>query len=252
MTSGNRVVVSAVLGIVLSGGAVATLADESSARPDLTGVWQAFAMEPEFNRGEGPPLSAAGEARVNAFYQQYGDDMPEAGAYCVPPGMPATMVALVGYPIEVLQTPNRVTMLAEMEMQVRRIFVDGRTHPTDYPATRMGYSIGAWQGDTLTVDTALLQQSMLRPWPRSEQTRIQERISLRKRAEVTARPNAYTAQQKPINDDVLAIELKITDPSLYRAPIVTTVYYQRIADDSTLEYDCPSDLWHQALKAAER
>ncbi|MCC6202464.1 MAG: hypothetical protein IT494_05620 [Gammaproteobacteria bacterium] len=226
-------------------------AAEPAGRPDFTGVWQAYALQPLISRGDGPALTAMGEARVKAFYATYGDDMPEAGAFCVPPGMPATMTALVGYPIEVLQTRDRLTMLAEMEMQVRRIFIDGRKHPSDYPATRMGYSIGQWQGATLVVDTALLQESLLRPWPRSEQTRIRERISLTRRADVKAPLNAYTQNQKPVNDAVLAIELTITDPDLYQQPVTTTVYYQRIADDSTLEYDCPSDLWHQALQAAE-
>lgn len=246
----NRVrAVPVLVGLLLLGDLV--VAAEPAGRPDFTGVWQAYAMEPMFSRGTGPALTAAGEARVNAFYARYGEDMPEAGAFCVPPGLPATMTALVGYPIEVLHTKDRLTMLAEMEMQVRRIFIDGRKRPTDYPATRMGYSIGEWQGATLVVDTALLQESLLRQWPRSEQTRIRERISLTRRADVKAPLNAYTQNQKPVNDDVLAIELTITDPDLYQQPVTTTVYYQRIADDSTLEYDCPSDLWHQALQAAE-
>lgn len=244
-------VLSVVAGAFWFVGSMVALAAESDGLPDFTGVWQAYAMQPQFSRGEGPALTAAGDARVKAFYAQYGDDMPEAGAFCVPPGMPATMTALVGYPVEVLQTKNRLTMLAEMEMQVRRIYIDGRKHPAGYPATRMGYSIGQWQGKTLVVDTALLQESLLRTWPRTEQTRIQERISMTRRADVKAPLNAYTANQKPINDDVLAIELTITDPLLYEKPINTTVYYQRIADDSTLEYDCPSDLWHQALEAAK-
>ena len=115
-------------------------AGEAVKRPDLTGVWEAFASEPAFARGEESPLSENGQKLVDAYYAQYGDKFVEPGAYCVPPGMPTTMTALVGYPIEILQSENRVTMLAEMEMQVRRIYLDGRKIPDDYPPTRMGRS----------------------------------------------------------------------------------------------------------------
>jgi hypothetical protein len=227
----------------------AVTAQESETRPDLTGVWLAFASAPPFVRGAPSPLSENGEKVVNAFYAKYGDKYVEPGAYCVPPGMPSTMTALVSYPIEILQTKDRITMLAELEMQVRRIYMDGRTFPDDYPPTRMGYSIGRWDGTVLVVDTALLKESPLRDAPRSENTRIQERIYLTKRDQVTARPTPFITLQ-PISDDVLVVELTVTDETLYKEPRKTTVYYQKIKDDATLEYDCEVDLWEQALEAA--
>jgi hypothetical protein len=52
--------------------------------------------------------------------------MPEPGWYCVPPGLPATMTmtSMVSYPIEIIQTPDRITMIAELVMQLRRIYLD--------------------------------------------------------------------------------------------------------------------------------
>lgn len=234
-----------VLAVVMSSDA---FAEGSDTRPDLNGVWVAFASYPPFVRGGPSPLSENGEAIVNEFYAKYGDDYVEPGAYCVPPGMPSTMTSIVGYPIEILQSEDRITILAEMEMQVRRIYMDGRKIPENYPVTRMGYSVGSWDGDTLVIDTALLKDSPLRSSPRSQNTRIQERIYLTKRSEIDARPSPFITIQ-PISDNVLVLELTLTDSTLYKEPRKTTIYYQKIKDDAILEYDCPSDLWQQALDA---
>jgi hypothetical protein len=140
-------------------------------------------------------------------------------------------------------------MLAELEMQVRRVFLDGRPHPTDYLPTGVGHSVGHWEGDQLLIDTALLEEWQLKPWPRSEQTRIAERLYLTKRAAVSAPSNAFVASvEKPINDDVLVVEMTVTDPSLYDGPQRRTAYYQRMADTATLEYACAAELWLKELE----
>jgi hypothetical protein len=213
-----------LLGIVL---AFAAPAKDPGNKPDFNGVWLAFASSPPFVRGAPSPLSENGEKTVNAFYEKYGDKYVEPGAYCVPPGMPSTMTAIVGYPIEIIQTEDRLTMLAELEMQVRRIYIDGRKIPENYPATRMGYSVGSWDRDTLVIDTALLKPSPLRGWPRSEHTRIQERIHMLNRAEVKARPSSFIITE-PINDKVLAVEMTVTDPTLYKEPRKVTIYYMQM------------------------
>ena len=159
------------------------------------------------------------------------------------------MLATVSYPIEIVQTENRLVMLAELEMQVRRVFLDGREHPTDYLSTGVGHSVGHWEGNQLVVDTTLLEEWQLKPWPRSEQTHIVERLSLTKRAAVSAPTNAFVATvEKPINDDVLVIELTVTDPTLYDGPQKRTAYYQRMADTATLEYACAAELWLKELE----
>ena len=242
---------SSILIVVLTGilPVIPVIASDSGNEPDLSGVWMAFASSPAFMRGAPTPLTEKGQARVDAYYAQYGEDFAEPGAYCVPPGMPSTMTSIVGYPIEILQTRNRVTMLAEMEMQVRRIYMDGRKHPDDYPVTRMGYSIGHWEGEALVIETALLKESLLRGWPRTEQTRITEKLYLTSRSNVNERPSPFIITE-PVGDDVLVVELTVTDPALYSNPRKVTMYYQRIEDDAILEYDCPAEHWLNALDAA--
>ena len=215
--------------------------------PDLSGVWMAFAVENP-DGGNAPRYSAEGRAALDAFAEQF-REIPETGAFCVGTGMPSVMLSTVSYPIELVQTESRIVMVAELETQVRRVFVDGRTHPEDFLPTGVGHSIGSWEGDTLVIDTTLLEDWQLRPWPRSEQTRIVERVRLTKLDQVSARPTGFVASvEAPINDDVLVFDMTLTDPTLYDGPQRRVAYYQRMADTATLEYACVKDLWLEELE----
>lgn len=155
------------------------------------------------------------------------------------------MTAMVSYPIEIIHSESRVTMLAELDMQIRRIHLDGRDFPDDQPTSRMGYSIGHWDDETLVIETRLLSEYLMRNWPRTENTEIRERIYRTTREES---PPARGYVQPNESEEILAFELTISDADLYDGPQQITVYYQRIPDDSFLEYDCPAELWYRALE----
>jgi len=218
---------------------------------DFSGVWQAIASDAGSGRNvAASPLTAAGKAMVDAAHAPYPVDV-EQGAWCVPPGMPSSMTAMVSYPIEITQTPERITMLVELESQYRRIFTDGRTHPEDYLTTRMGHSIGHWEGDTLVIETKLLSEDLFGRSPRTENTVITERVTKIKREQMTQRPSAFI-NNATIDDNVLAFELTTTDPVLFTEPQKITVYYQHISDYEMLEYDCVQQIWRDALEAANQ
>jgi hypothetical protein len=214
--------------------------------PDFSGVWQAYASVPQSGSGQAAALSEEGARLVDAYFAQFGDAFVEPGAYCVPPGMPATMTSLVSYPIEIIPSPNRVTMLAELDMQVRRIYMDGRGFPDDYPTSRMGYSIGHWEGETLVIETRLLSEYLMRSWPRTENTTIVERVYRANRDELDVERNGFPPESE--SSDLLVLELTVTDATLYEEPQRITMYYQRIPEDEFLEYDCTAGLWYQALE----
>ena len=44
---------------------------------------------------------------------------------------------------------------------VRVVFMDGRSHPQNAPHTKVGHSIGRWEGDTLVVDTTHISASTI-------------------------------------------------------------------------------------------
>jgi hypothetical protein len=228
---------------------VAPAAAAASAEPDISGVWQAYASVSEPGTGQMEALTEEGRFGVEGFYAQYGDDMPEPGWYCVPPGMPATMTSTVSYPIEILETPGRVTILAELEMQLRRIYMDGRSWPPDnYWPTRMGYSLGHWEGETLVVETRFLSENLMRSWPRSAATTIVERIWRANRDELNVVRNGFPPEND--SNDLLVVEITVNDVNLYREPQKITMYYQRVTDAEFLEYDCASGLYNDALDAA--
>jgi hypothetical protein len=226
----------------------APTAGTQSAVPDLSGVWMAFAVENPAGTGNTPQYSAEGRAALDAFAAQF-SEIPETGAWCFGTGMPSVMLSTVSYPIEIVQHASRLVMLAELEMQVRRVYLDGREHPTDFLPTGVGHSVGTWDGETLVIDTTLLSEWQIRPWPKSEQTHVVERVYLTKLGDITARASGFVASvEKPINDDVLVVEMTLTDPTLYEGPQLRTAYFQRMADTATLEYACSGEHWLEELE----
>jgi hypothetical protein len=121
---------------------------------DLNGVWwlsgYQYLLGPE--PGVAPPLKpqymAILERRIRA--KNRGTPEADASTQCLPHGMPRVMES--PYPIEIVQTPQRITFLHEVAHNLRRIWLN-RDHPKNVPRTFLGDSVGHWEGDTLVVDT---------------------------------------------------------------------------------------------------
>ncbi|MES2605117.1 MAG: hypothetical protein V4603_09270, partial [Pseudomonadota bacterium] len=223
-------------------------ANETTAHPDFSGVWMAIGVENPDGGSTAPRYSTAGEARLDAFIAQFTSD-PESGAACVGSGMPAVMLSLVSYPIEFVQNESRILMVAELETQVRRVFIDGRTRSENTFPTGQGYSLGSWDGEALVVNTELFEEWPLRPWPRSEQAHIAERFHLTTMDKISARRSGFIAGVlPPLNDDVLVVDITITDEAYYDGPQRRIAYYQRMSDDATSEYACSQGLWYDELE----
>jgi hypothetical protein len=152
------------------GMAAAAQAAMPSPVPDWKGVWNPHernmfdpaAFTDPRNKGvavaadirEYPPYKPEWEARYAQKLKDNAAGIPgDPTASCRPGGMPRIMTT--PYPMEFVIQPDRVVILMEISSQVRRIFTDGRKHPTgdDLNPTYMGHSIGHWEGDTLVVDT---------------------------------------------------------------------------------------------------
>lgn len=218
-----------------------------SAPPDFSGVWMAIGVENPDGGGTAPRYSAQGQQRLDDFIARY-SDVPEAGAACVGSGMPGVMLSLVSYPIEFVQNDSRILMVAELETQVRRVFIDGRTRSDEVFASNTGYSLGTWEGDTLVVETNRFEEWPLRPWPRSEDAQIVERMYLTTMDQIDVKRSGFIAGVlPPLNDDVLVVDITITDPAYYDGPQRRIAYYQRMPDEATSEYACSQGLWYDAL-----
>jgi len=121
---------------------------------NFEGVWwlqgYEYMLGPE--SGVAPPLKPEYmkvlERRIRA--KNRGTPEADASTQCLPHGMPRLMES--PYPIEIVQTPGRLTFLHEVAHNVRRIWLN-RPHPKNPTPSYLGDSVGHWEGDTLVVDT---------------------------------------------------------------------------------------------------
>ena len=189
--------------------------------PDFTGVWSLGVGAGGRRPAADPVLTPAAQERFDAFQAQQAAEgvSQEEQIACRPPGMPRIMNQ--PYPMEIIYSPDRVTILAETYSQARRIYLDGRELPEDPDLLFNGTSVGRWEGDTLVVDTVGFSPlvSIVPGVRHSEQSRIQERIWM----------------EAP---DVLRIETTITDPVNLAEPLVQQLAFRKQPDWEIREYVC--------------
>jgi hypothetical protein len=178
--------------------------------PDFSGVWETApggrgggrgaaatkgGAPATPGRGAGPSLTPAYAAKAQAPQPRAEENET---ANCLPPGMPAIMGQ--PYPIEILMTPGKVTIVIEAYTQVRHIYIDGRPLPEDPDPTFFGTSVGHWDGDALVVDSVGFEQTPRGlSFPYSDKMKITERFKL-------------------ADPDTLSIETTISDPEALTQP----------------------------------
>ncbi|MEP7306188.1 MAG: hypothetical protein ABJA98_11780 [Acidobacteriota bacterium] len=173
-----------------------------------------------------PEYAKAFEARraADAEATRRGEPLPSAGMLCSPYGMPR-MMAVATYPMEILQTPGQVTIIAEAFSEVRRIYLNRAQEPIDdVPPGYYGHSVGRWEGETLVVDTVGIKESVpgYNSMPHSRQMRITERFKL-------------------MAADVLFDEITIQDPVVLEKPVTYTRAYRRLPDYEMVEFVCENN-----------
>jgi len=203
-----------------------------AAPPDLTGVWM-----PETKRSQGfprnPPFTPAVRDSIAQSRLTYDEHLDDLGRSCLPYGMPQQVLGTAAYPMEIIQTAGRITMVHELHMAIRRVFLDGRQIPADARPTRLGYSVGRWEGDTLVIETAALSPQPFGAQRRSPAMRIVERYTL------------LEGPQEPAGKS-LRLTIRIEDPETYTQPITLDKYYTWGSTRFEMrEYFCTEDLWNQ-------
>ena len=122
---------------------------------DLNGVWRRVGGVLTMSNTT-PPMTAWGKARFDAAKPVYGPRAVAGGndpmSTCDPLGMPRNLFLEVSiYPLELVQTKDRVYQFFEWAHSYRVIWTDGRELPKDPDPRWMGYSVGNWEGDTFVV-----------------------------------------------------------------------------------------------------
>ena len=113
----------------------------------------------EFPRNEYGGLKLKPAARQAADRWDPKDDLTVAKV-CSPPSI---IYAMQGpFPIQIDQGRDLIVIRLQYYDMVRIVFMDGRGHlPASAPHTKVGDSIGHWEGDTLVVDTDHLEPSTI-------------------------------------------------------------------------------------------
>jgi hypothetical protein len=207
--------------------------------PDFSGLWLGerlgngdapinlgIRFDPGTPAGEPdkPPLTPEYAAKFQAALdaRRNGTPFPDPTAECLPGGFPRLM-GVTPFPMEILMTPGKVTMIFEWMNQIRHIYTDGRGHPPDMDPTYNGHSVGRWEGDTLVVETVGLRPDTLisqQGLPHSDATRVVERIRLR-------------------DDGKLEDQITIIDPKMLTQPwIVTKTYTRQPREREIQEFVC--------------
>src|SRR5438477_2044772 len=183
-------------------------ADPKLAPPPATPI----VLKPEYAK----PYEArrAAEAEAN----RRGEPLASSGVLCVPYGMPS-MMAVAVYPIEIIQTPKQVTIVAEAFSEVRRIYIDRpQTKIDEVPPGYYGRSVGHWEGDTLVIDTVGIKETVqYQRMPHSDQMHIIERMRL-------------------VAPDVLHDQITIEDPVVLEKSYTYTLSYRRMPDYEMVEF----------------
>ena len=112
-------------------------------KPDFSGVW----IGNDDPNPEQPALLPPAASLMKQKIEQNGREDPSG--FCLPSfPFPGGSLAF-----ELVQTPTRFVTIFETVPTYRKVYLDGRSHPSDPNPSWMGHSIGRWQGDTLVIDT---------------------------------------------------------------------------------------------------
>jgi hypothetical protein len=204
--------------------------------PDLTGVWTNYRNPGGAGAARGAraqlPLTPAAKAKADRYVQVTTGTNYTPGGYCVGGGMPGSMLGSGGYPMEIIQRPEQITVIYEAHTEVRRIYFGERApDPATMFPERNGFSVGRWEGDTLVVETTHLVEQVDTAYPHSDQARIVERYTL--------------SEENGLR--VLTATMTMTDPVFLTAPFTTEKKWQEIPNGHVRTYECTEPTWLDLL-----
>jgi hypothetical protein len=157
------------------------------------------------------------------------DDMVLSRA-CLPPSIVYTMQG--PFPMEIHQATELIVIKLEYFDLVRIIFMDGRRHPTNAPHSKVGHSVGRWEGSTLVVDTTHISASTItnNGLDHSDNVHVIERFWLS--------PDAKT----------LFAQQEFEDPDVLENRGVRFMAWDRVPGEFVFPYECDPSFGANYLK----
>ncbi len=209
------------------------------ATPDFSGTWERYpdpyAIFNDQPFADDPPAPDGGPALKEPYAREYqilmekrkmsareGKPLIDPSTQCIPEGMPTIMGAI--YPIEVVQTPKQLVVLAEFLTQTRRVYLNEKMPAQeDILPGYNGYSVGHWQGDTLVVETTGVREDVkFYNIPHSGQMKITERL-------------------RRTGPNLMENKVTIDDPQFLAKPYQFTFGYRRNPEYRIMEYICDNN-----------
>ena len=217
-----------------------SLAAAATAPPDLTGVWTSYGARNISTGSDDPgfPLNFRPDAKVKVdeYRALVAPKGETPGGVCLGYGMPWSMLGSGGYPMEIVQRPEQITVIYELHGETRRVYFGARNAPPeDRVPGRNGYSSGRWDGDALVVETDNLVEQVDQRVPHSGNAKIVERYWLEKEKDKEGRR-------------ILNVEMTMTDPDFYPAPVVTRRQWAQVPNGRVLPYECGEEVWRKRLE----
>ena len=212
-----------------------TLPRTADGKPNLSGIWHAVnsaawnilphPAEPGVPAGLGVvegneiPYMPAAAAKQRDNYANRAKLDPETR--CWLPGVPRANY--MGFPFQIVQTPNQMSLLYEYAHAVRHVFMNS-AHPRGPIEWWMGDSRGKWDGDTLVVDVVHFNDQT---WfdragnHHSEQLHVVERYTL-------------------VDPNHINYEVTVEDPKVFTRPWKMSMPLYRRLDRNMqiLDYEC--------------
>ncbi len=207
-------------------------------KPDLQGIWQASSTAADDLQDHAASLNmlagrsvvagneipyqtwAAAKKADNFQNRRTADPLSK----CYIPGVPRIMY--LNFPFQIFQTPKAIAMTFEWELDYRLIYTDGTPHPTDADFW-MGDSRGHWDGDTLVVDVANIND---KTWFDMAGDFHSDALHVVERYRMTGR-------------DTIQYQATIEDSKVFTKPWTINIALHRRTDrDRLFEYSCQSEV----------
>lgn len=192
---------------------------------DISGPWRnTYKFRVTVNDLEPKPMPFSAEGKALFDKTVHYDDY---SLRCVAPGLPRIFGA--PYDMEIIDAGSMYEIVYIEHNTPRRVYMDGRKAPADYPDRPMGFSVGRWEGNDLVIETTHLLGGWLDgsglPMKGGPNTRIVERYTfaadrLSMDREMTIYDDYYT---KPLvrkrgsarDDELVLVEHDSCDPTTY-------------------------------------
>ena len=179
-----------------------------------TGVYRVWSIPQANKREMHTPLTAAAVEAKSNF-----DLLDNFSTRCEPAGMPRLM--WYPHPYEFVDQGSEIALRLEMYETVRTIHMDQSEPPENEPFSRLGYSIGRWEGDELVVETTRLNWNFYDTTgtPQSDAAEVVERFTLSE------------------DQSRLDYHITTTDPVTFTEPATISGYWLALGEEIE-PYEC--------------